>query len=201
MISDQQIEANRLNAQKSTGPRTEDGKEKSKRNAITHGLTAAQVVIPGEDVEDFEDLREALLTDLKPVGALETECVDQVVFAIWRLRRCRQIEAALFVIDPDDDFLPTRISAGSGPKSWARAFLEDGRGANGFARLSRHEKTHLQAFYLALHELERLRAERSRGRTIEATPIPASDSPLLPRPKNGDGEMGSFRKNDPVTGS
>ena len=58
-----QIEANRRNAQSSTGPRTEAGKERSSRNAVRHGLTAETVIEPLEDAEDYQAFEEAVAAD------------------------------------------------------------------------------------------------------------------------------------------
>ena len=60
MASVAQIEANRLNAQKSTGPRTPEGKEKASRNAVKHGLLAGQMVIHGEDPREYDSYRAEL---------------------------------------------------------------------------------------------------------------------------------------------
>lgn len=93
--SAKRIKANRLNAQKSTGPRTEAGKERSRRNALKHGLTAEELLLPGEDPANFEALHQGLLADLKPRGVLEAELVSEVVKLLWRIRRVPVFEAAL----------------------------------------------------------------------------------------------------------
>src|SRR6476619_5991854 len=59
MATQKQIEANRRNAQKSTGPKTEEGKTKSKFNAMKHGMTAEVAVLPHEDKTSYEELRQA----------------------------------------------------------------------------------------------------------------------------------------------
>ena len=74
----QRLEANRANAKRSTGPRTEVGKSRSKLNAVKHGLSAKTVVIGDEDPRDFEALRAALERDFQPETALESELVDQL---------------------------------------------------------------------------------------------------------------------------
>jgi len=70
MASVAQIQANRLNAQKSTGPRTAVGKERASRNAVKHGLLAREAVIRGEDPEEFERYRQWMLESLAPAGAV-----------------------------------------------------------------------------------------------------------------------------------
>ena len=74
----QRLEANRANAKRSTGPKTEAGKSRSKLNALKHGLSAEKVVIGDEDPREFEALREELQRDWQPDTALESELVDQL---------------------------------------------------------------------------------------------------------------------------
>ena len=81
---------------KQTGPRTARGKAASSQNARKHGLRSKDVVIPGEDHEEFEDLHRDLRQDLKPLGALEEELVEHVASASWRLRRARRIETSIY---------------------------------------------------------------------------------------------------------
>ena len=73
MATGAQINANQRNANKSTGPRTQDGKSISKLNTVKHGLTAESVVIRGEDPDEFDDLRHELEQELEPVGRLECD--------------------------------------------------------------------------------------------------------------------------------
>ena len=93
MTSQQQIAANRVNAQKSTGPRTPAGKQRSSLNARTHGLTAQAVLLSDEDPTAFQALQQALCDQYQPATALEEEWVDQAAGLLWRLRRIPQIEA------------------------------------------------------------------------------------------------------------
>ena len=96
MASENQTAANRANAKRSTGPRTESGKAKSRKNAFKHGLTAQVIVIEGEDPKEFEKLRAKLEEDFKPRTALETELVNQVTGLVWRLRRIPAFEAFFY---------------------------------------------------------------------------------------------------------
>ena len=70
MSTEKQIEANRRNAEKSTGPRTPDGKARASQNSLKHGLTAEQVVLPSEDTEVFDHHAESLRRHLDPQGPL-----------------------------------------------------------------------------------------------------------------------------------
>jgi hypothetical protein len=79
MSSDRQINANKQNAQQSTGPRTADGRARVALNALKHGLTGKQIVLPGEDPTEFDAFRSDLIVDLAPRGALEEIFAEKIV--------------------------------------------------------------------------------------------------------------------------
>src|SRR5262249_57418950 len=93
-----QIEANRRNALKSTGPRTEAGKEVSRRNALRHGLTAETVISAMEDAEDYKAFEAAIIADYDAQSAVERELVLRLASILWRLRRATTMETGLFEI-------------------------------------------------------------------------------------------------------
>jgi hypothetical protein len=95
MASDAQYEANRANAQHSTGPRTEEGKNRSRFNSVKHGLTADRLLIPGEDPAEFELLRDEFLEAYNPQGAQEELLTGMLIGDFWRLRRQRQVESGV----------------------------------------------------------------------------------------------------------
>ena len=99
MTTKRQVEANRRNAQRSTGPKTEKGKAVAKFNALRHGLTAKEVVIPGEDEEALMDLQDRLVRELDPEGVLESQLVDRIAVGLWRLRRVWSVEAGIFALE------------------------------------------------------------------------------------------------------
>lgn len=96
MSSKNRIAANRANAQKSTGPKTEAGKAASRVNATRHGLSGKFVVIDGEDPAAYDALRQDLIASYKPANAAETMLVDEIAQNYWRLQRVRVIEARTF---------------------------------------------------------------------------------------------------------
>ena len=96
MSSLKQIEANRRNALKSTGPTTPEGKERSRRNAVRHGLTAETVIAALEDAEDYQAFEAAVTADYDAESAVERELVLRLASVLWRLRRATGIETALF---------------------------------------------------------------------------------------------------------
>jgi hypothetical protein len=96
MTSLKQIEANRRNALKSTGPTTPEGKRRSRCNAVRHGLTAETVIAAFEDAEDYEAFEAAVIADYDDETAVERELVLRLASVLWRLRRATGIETALF---------------------------------------------------------------------------------------------------------
>lgn len=95
MTSTKQIEANRSNSLRSTGPRSEGGKASSSVNALKHGLAARQIVIRGESQVMYEQLFADVSAEFDPQGATEVMLVEQLVSTLWRLRRVPLLEAAL----------------------------------------------------------------------------------------------------------
>jgi hypothetical protein len=95
MATNRQITANRKNAQKSTGPRSSVGKSATKRNALAHGLRAAEILLPDEDESVFRQFQQELFDHFMPANALESEFAERIVGYLWRLRRCRRIESGL----------------------------------------------------------------------------------------------------------
>jgi hypothetical protein len=98
MSSYRQIEANRRNALKSTGPKTEAGKEASRRNAVRHGLTAETVIGALEDAKDYMAFAAAVTADYDAQSAVERELVLRLASILWRLRRANTMETGLFEI-------------------------------------------------------------------------------------------------------
>jgi hypothetical protein len=98
MRSTKQIEANRRNALKSTGPITADGKLRSRCNAVRHGLTAEAVIGSLEDPDDYQAFELAITADYDAQSAVERELVLRLASALWRLRRASAIETGLFEI-------------------------------------------------------------------------------------------------------
>ena len=94
MTSQARIEANRRNAQKSTGPRTIEGKKRSCLNALDHGLRAEHVVLPTEDTSAFDAHMVGWIGDWQPTTRTRLHLVKRVAVATWRLDRCVRVETA-----------------------------------------------------------------------------------------------------------
>lgn len=152
MTSQRQIKANRRNAARSTGPRTPNGKAVVAFNAVQHGLLSRQTVIRGESEAELVALGKRLRSQLAPMGELELLLADRIISTAWRLRRAIALETLLFDTE----------RGGSSAYHGALAHRVD---RDKLQLLSRYELTLERSLFRALHELQRLQAER-RGMAI-----------------------------------
>src|ERR1039457_431820 len=142
LMSEKQIEANRANAAKSTGPRTADGKAMSKMNGLKHGIFAREVVLRGRDRgergREFQDLHRLYREHFAPVGPVEEMLVERMVTTHWRLHRVliaerggilRRLEGAeqRNQVKVAEWFLPAAAAAGGSvlPKPWTYEVEEE----------------------------------------------------------------------------
>jgi hypothetical protein len=94
MASKAQIEANRRNAQRSSGPKTEAGRAVASRNSLKHGLSAHQVIVFDEAETDFDKFHDEMVQALAPADAVEEALAERIILCSWRLRRAERAEAA-----------------------------------------------------------------------------------------------------------
>ena len=123
MTSQARIDANRRNARKSTGPKTDAGKATSRWNALKHGLASPELILFDETEEEFEDFYAELRAAHAPVDAAEAAVVERIAVAHWRLRRVWRAEAAAF----NDDARTTirRITRQAMQQGLADAIVKD----------------------------------------------------------------------------
>jgi hypothetical protein len=95
MATEKQTEANRLNAQRSTGPRSAEGKARSRFNALQSGIDAQSILLPGEDPAALETLRDEYYGHHQPVTPDERDTLDAIIHAVCLMRRFRILEAQL----------------------------------------------------------------------------------------------------------
>ena len=188
MASPKQIEANRRNAKKATGPRTSAGKRKVALNAVKHGLLAQQVVLPNEDEEEFAEFTVRLAHELQPVGELEDLLVGMIAACAWRLRRLQRVEKGLFIEYVHEE---ARVGAGQ----------QDQKPSGGFgpAAVTLHVLEHEEFVAATRRDIEQLekqlreaeeRAESAERLIEQADAIRAA----------GDAPMGrAFREQTPRT--
>jgi len=189
MASVAQIQANRSNAQKSTGPRTAEGKERASRNALKHGLLAREVVIQGEDPAEFELFREGMLEELAPAGTVETMLAQRVVSLSWRLRRAERLQTTAFVALDDGEPTPLldarhkewkQIKGNEWERGLAGLFdedaalgkvvVEDFGGARVLDRLLMYERRIESSLYRTMAQLRQERQARTTAAGLEEAP-------------------------------
>ena len=151
MSTPKQIEANRRNAQKSTGPRSVAGKAVSSQNALKSGIDAETECIYGEDPEHLEELKRQYLARFQPITPEERSYVDTLIRCDWRQRRFARIDAEILEHEMDTAFHPSKTA----PAGQAFALVH-----TQMARLQRRIEQTERSYKSALHELERLQQSR-----------------------------------------
>ena len=112
MTSEKQIEANRKNAKKSTGPITQEGKKAVSKNSLKHGLTSQSLMHPGvENIKEFQEYTRKIYECFSPRDDLEIFFVNRAISCMWRLKRIINIEEAIFNndIDPEKENVVDQI--------------------------------------------------------------------------------------------
>ena len=201
MTSFRQIESNRRNAQKSTGPKTPDGKRRASQNAVRHGLTAETVVAPLEDPADYRGFELAVTAAYDAETAVERELVLRLASLLWRLRRATAVETGLLQIQCEmsaaSDPAPSKLAGemcdvieifqsrnDASGQVLARCFLGLAGLDNGiFERLGRYEASLWRQVSQTIFILQHLQWGSPRGRyrrTLDRWQRPAS------RPLHGD---------------
>jgi len=190
MISERQQDANRRNAAKSHGPITPEGRAAVRHNALKHGFTAAEIIVPTvEEKIDFEQFRFAFEEEYRAVGPTEEVLVEDLVIARWRLNRIRKMEPGFFAMELDrlKESKEKYFSHLDGQAHLARAIDHDAFHEDVLGKMSRYEARFERTFYKALKELQRLQALRaavsdSGNGTVSQSPIsPDPDSPNPPQ--------------------
>jgi len=164
MSTDRQIEANRLNAQHSTGPSTPEGRAAVRLNGLKYGLYAETLILPGEDPADFETLLDRLDAEHQPATPTEELFVSQMAMASWRRARVQRMEAA-FYRSEHKNFIAQN-------NQWYRGLDDNGRIAyiaerdaglgskSVLAGFKRYEARLDRSILSATQELRRCRADR-----------------------------------------
>jgi hypothetical protein len=176
MATEAQVEANRTNAQKSTGPRTPEGKEKAAQNALKHGLLAKDAVVVGEDLDEFDLFRDQLGAELAPVGLVEARLVERIAGLIWRLQRAERFHTETF------DVLYAKCDAEPQAKRWRLAcgpehadpvvgltVVKDFSETRVLERLLMYERRIENSLCRMMAELRQVQGQRRAGGAVPAT--------------------------------
>ena len=213
MASAAQVLANRRNAQKSTGPRTEEGKAVAAQNAVKHGLLARDDVIKTEDQGDFDRMREKVLGELAPAGPVETPLAERIVSLMWRLKRAQRLQNEVFdyLLARDADVCARRVYCNSAddPRGdpefgLGRVVVEDLSKSRVIERLELYERRIESSLYRTMRELRTVKKQRAedgerRAACEDAAGRVGTESPGGVTPygvtTNGPGTLGGDDKN------
>jgi hypothetical protein len=170
MSTDAQVNANRENAQKSTGPVTAEGKAVVSQNAVKHGLFAVQDVLSTENQAEFDSMREQMLGDLAPVGPMETLLAQRAFSLAWRLKRAETMQAQVTEDMVESHIIHEQVSLGrQKPKDprYAPEYLVLGRiakkdwcGSRLIERLFEYERRIEGSLYKTIAKLRALQVMR-----------------------------------------
>jgi hypothetical protein len=190
MATEAQMRANAANAQHSTGPRTEEGKEASAQNALRHGMRAASILLPEEDPALLAELHAELLRDLRPVGSMQNLLFDRMVAAAWRLRRAHLIERGIL------ERTAERYDPGDHAKTFTqqlrRKFQTACQSADALGKLSRYESTIERSLHRTMAELRRVQDATDTREAAPAGTI-APNEPNFAASDNAAGSSGADR--------
>ncbi|MDB2613789.1 hypothetical protein N9Y92_01360 [Chlamydiales bacterium] len=149
MTNQKQIEANRKNAQWSTGPITNEGKAVVSRNATRHGILSAHVRVDDNEHELYLNFHESMQKELDPRGDMEFFLVDRIISTAWRLRRIVHIESLMLKKAQESLY---------GSKSYKDAF--EGNASGHMMVISRYERSLENALFRAIKEFKTLHEEQ-----------------------------------------
>jgi hypothetical protein len=169
MATQQQIDANRLNAQKSTGPRTPEGKTVSSQNALKSGLDAESQFVWGESREDFAELRREYINRFQPLTPEERFHVDTLIRNEWTLRRLFRAESHLW------EYHTIRADRSEGTPLGAALMAAD----QVFRRLQRRITLVERSYKDAFAELKLLQSARTTPPDPPQPQPPTDDTPEL----------------------
>jgi hypothetical protein len=157
MVSEKQLEANRRNAQRSTGPRTAEGKSNSSRNNLRHGLTGHISLLPTEDREAHDAYCYDLIESFNPDTPIERQLAHSIAEDFWRLNRAVAIETNIFALGHQHERREVQLALAD-----AKTFLAQ---ANQFSLLTIYEQRINRNIQRNMKLLRELQAERKAQRS------------------------------------
>jgi hypothetical protein len=205
MSTESQTNSSRRNSQKSSGPRTAEGKARSSRNSTVHGLTGKSPILPGEDPADLLDLAEGYRADLHPDGYVEEDLVERMAIATYRLRRIARIEVGYFDLRLRYNPMPEQLNQDGRADPLAFAYHFDCSEEQVFDRLSRYESRIQRDYSRCLKDLQTLQAARKKeiiqtnlkSKVTPVHPTASGDSDTPEQPASADPTPAGCRKISP----
>jgi hypothetical protein len=196
MSSEARTIANRLNAQKSTGPRTAEGKAAVAQNAVKHGLSAQCDVIRGEDQEEFDLYREEMFWELNPTGTMQSRLAERIVSLAWRLRRAERLQNEAFdaLLTKETSSPLARLTRSlhgkeqdtgdsggcDGDPALAQTVVRDFANSRVLDRLLMYERRIESSLYRTMAELQKLRhTQEPQASGEHCPPYECGDAPAL----------------------
>jgi hypothetical protein len=192
MPSDRQINANRNNARRSTGPQSDSGKAASARNALTHGLAAKHHILPIENAQEFYELLDACREQFQPQNDFQDSIVRQIAIDRWRLERFNRVEAGYLYhrledlcerphnLDPLDEYKPQTHEEENDLEATRRlGKIFRSASEQAFLTLSRYQTSINRSMHKNIEQLRRLQAQQpppTPPEKYETNPIPKSDT-------------------------
>jgi len=168
MATPAQIIANRLNAQKSTGPSSAEGKAASRFNALKHAASAQSLIIPGEEEAALAELADQYQQQFQPVGPEEALLVEKIIAADWTQRRMHRLETEVLnaLINQQDPDEQNPVGA---------AYINDCAGPNALQKIFRRREAASREWLRSLKQLRELQALR-----FTVAPPPRAPRPHAP---------------------
>jgi hypothetical protein len=189
MESPAQLQANRLNALKSTGPSSVEGKAVTRFNALKTGVESKSILLPGEDPQALAALTEHYYKEFAPEGPEQLALSDTVIRADWDMRRFERIE---------EEILATVVAATlaenpDNPYPLGVAFMSDCKNGNAMQKAFRRHMAAQRNWNKARNELRRIKSECPAMQPAQPPVKPVAPPPTPPPPaqfstKNGDGK-------------
>ena len=168
--------ANRNNAKKSTGPRTENGKAWAKRNAVKHGLRAEHIITVGENKIEFEELKDRFVKELQPIDIISMQLVNRIVLTAWNLQRSDKIQSGMLAYEmlsyeADEyksklkeihhaDFAGSQIKVPYQNLLMGLSFLRDCNSSNAMVKLGSYETRLLNRYSQLLEQLKKYKEQK-----------------------------------------
>jgi hypothetical protein len=178
MATPAQIAANRRNAQRSTGPRTQAGKDKAKLNSIKHGLAAStSVFLPHEDALRYHEMRGALLDTWHPQNAQELLLVDQICQSWWATERSSRFQNAFFANQLRTMKKRNHVSENPDPNDdeGIAVSMSDPANETGYRTLYRYDDRAWSKYYRAIDRLRKVQADRRKLEKSSPEPQPEAE--------------------------